>query len=133
MTASVIGWTFLSPPTVRKTVIRRIASKIGRDRFPLLMKVVRADNLAKTDYAKAQYIPCLDLIDRAFREILADEDCLSLKELAINGKDLMNMGIKPGKEIGRILNHCLELVLENPKLNTQETLKALAEKMIAEY
>jgi len=123
----------VSPPTVRKTVIRRIASKIGRDRFPLLMKVVRADNLAKTDYAKAQYIPCLDLIDRAFREILADEDCLSLKELAINGKDLMNMGIKPGKEIGRILNHCLELVLENPKLNTQETLKALAEKMIAEY
>ena len=120
----------VTPAVVRKPVIRRVASKIGRDRFPLLMKVVRADNLAKTDYAKAQYIPCLDLIEQAFNEILAEEDCLSLKELAINGKDLMEMGIKPGKEIGLILNHCLELVLEKPELNQKEQLEKLAKGMI---
>ena len=123
MTVSATGWIFPSP-------LQLSANRSSGDRFPLLMKVVRADNLAKTDYAKAQYIPCLDLIEQAFNEILAEEDCLSLKELAINGKDLMEMGIKPGKEIGLILNHCLELVLEKPELNQKEQLEKLAKEMI---
>lgn len=117
------------PPTVRKKVVRRIISKIGQDRFPLLMKVNFADNLAKTDLAKTLIIPCLKQIEDAYGEIIAARDCLSLKELAINGKDLMEMGIKPGKEIGQILNQCLELVLENPEMNTKETLTSITQEM----
>ena len=49
-------------------------------------------------------------------------DCLSLKNLAVKGKDLMEAGVRPGKEMGVMLNHLLDLVLECPEMNTRETL-----------
>lgn len=116
--------------TANKKAIRRLASKIGRDLFPLLMKVNYADNLAKSDMAKQLIIPCLDVIEEAFREIAAADDCLTLKELAINGKDLMAMGIQPGKEIGRILGECLEWVLDEPERNERETLIAYVKECV---
>lgn len=118
----------VTPPAVRKAEVRRIASKIGRELFPQLMKVNMADNLAKSDLAKALIVPCLKEIEVAYGEIVADGNCLSLRELAINGKDLMAMGVKPGKEIGVILGHCLELVLDEPEMNTREGLMELAKR-----
>lgn len=118
----------VTPPAVRKAEVRRIASKIGRELFPQLMKVNMADNLAKSDLAKALIVPCLREIEAAYGEIVADGNCLSLRELAINGKDLMAMGVKPGKEIGLILGRCLELVLDEPEMNTREGLMELAKR-----
>lgn len=123
--------TSVEPPVVRKKAVRRIANKIGRELFPLLIKVNYADNMAKSEFAKSLIVPAIEMVEQAYREIIAADDCLSLKELAINGKDLMNMGLKPGKEIGLILNHCLELVLEAPEMNTRETLSEIADAMIA--
>lgn len=117
-------------PVVRKKAIRRLVCKIGRERFPLLMKVNYADNMAKSDLARRLILPCLEIIQEAFDEIIAADDCLSLKELAINGRDLMDMGLKPGKDIGRILSACLELVLEDPEKNEREKLLAVAREML---
>ena len=48
---------------------------------------------------------------------------LQLKqELAVSGSDLIAIGIKPGKEIGEILNRLLEMVIEDPELNQKEIL-----------
>lgn len=55
-------------------------------------------------------------------EILNQEQPLAIKDLTINGYDLMKMGIKPGKKMGEILNYLLEQVLESPELNTKEQL-----------
>ena len=52
-----------------------------------------------------------------YEEILAKKQCVSLKELAVTGKDLIAAGIQPGPEIGRILNELLEMVIEDPELN----------------
>lgn len=49
-------------------------------------------------------------------------DCLRLKDLAVNGQDLIAAGIKPGKEIGMILERMLDGVLENPEVNQKEIL-----------
>ena len=49
-------------------------------------------------------------------------DCLSLKELAVKGQDLIAVGVKPGKEMGEILAKLLELVLEEPQRNEREWL-----------
>ena len=54
--------------------------------------------------------------------ILERGDCYSIKDLAINGQDLIAAGVKPGKEMGDILKHCLERVIEDPTLNTREKL-----------
>ena len=45
-----------------------------------------------------------------------------MKELAVSGSDLIAIGIKPGKEIGEILNRLLEMVIEDPELNQKEIL-----------
>lgn len=59
-----------------------------------------------------------------YQQIMEKEQCLSLKELAVNGSDLIARGIQPGKEIGEILHQMLEKVLEEPELNEKEVLLA---------
>lgn len=120
----------VTPALIRKKAIRRIINQIGNDRFPLLMEVNRADNLAKSDLARRQILPYLDMIQEAYEEIIADGDCLSLKDLAINGKDLMELGLKPGKEIGRILEFCLETVLAEPEKNNRDALTAAVKELM---
>ena len=50
------------------------------------------------------------------------KQCLSIKQLAVTGRDLIADGMKPGKEIGEMLKALLEYVLEYPEANTKETL-----------
>ena len=52
-----------------------------------------------------------------YRKILEENQCISLKELAVNGKDLIEAGYRPGPEIGEKLNFLLEHVLECPEDN----------------
>ena len=49
-------------------------------------------------------------------------DCLFVKDMALTGKDLIALGVKPGKEMGQILNSLLDMVISDPKLNTREIL-----------
>lgn len=67
---------------------------------------------------------------RVLRQILAAGDCLTLKTLAFTGKDLMEMGVPAGKEIGRILSALLDAVQREPARNTREVLAAEAERLI---
>lgn len=55
-------------------------------------------------------------------QIRENGDCLSLKNLAVKGADLIAAGVKPGKELGDILNQMLDLVLECPEKNEKEIL-----------
>lgn len=63
-----------------------------------------------------------DELQELTSKIRSDGDCLSLKDLAVNGQDLIAAGIKPGKEIGIILEHMLNDVLEHPEDNQKEIL-----------
>ena len=69
----------------------------------------------------------------AFREkmeeVLAEEQCFSLRHLAINGKDLLYLGIPQGPEIGRILNVLLEQVVEEALPNEPDALREAARKV----
>ena len=118
-----------TPPVVNKRALRRLVSSIGRDRFPLLMEVNLADNLAKTEFARETHLPALDAVREAYAEIVEADDCLTLKELQLNGKDLMAMGIAPGKEIGRILGACLEWVLDEPERNKKDLLTEYVKRL----
>ncbi len=60
---------------------------------------------------------------RCLTEEIRDRgDCLDLKHLAVNGQDLIAVGIRPGKEMGRALEELLDRVLENPERNQKEVL-----------
>jgi tRNA nucleotidyltransferase (CCA-adding enzyme) len=109
-------------------IVRRAVNKIGEDIFPLLFEVRKADILAQSETYREEKLHLLALWEEGYAEILAKKECVSLKQLAVTGADLIQVGILPGKEMGRILNGLLEMVLEDPGLNTKEKLLAEVEK-----
>ena len=116
---------FASFEEVNKKTIRRWVSQLTPELFARLMVIQRADIDAQSDYHKEQKEQVLNETKRLFEEIIEEKNCLSIKELKINGKDLMNMGVPQGKEIGEILSWLLDQVLEQPELNERETLTEL--------
>ena len=64
----------------------------------------------------------LDTIMRQAEDIRSRGDCISLKMLAVTGSDLIQAGMKPGKQLGEALNRLFELVLEHPEMNEKDRL-----------
>jgi tRNA nucleotidyltransferase/poly(A) polymerase len=104
--------------------VRRFIVRAGEENLANVYRLRRADA-----YATAATEPgpdfLLPLADRA-EKILNEKQAFSLKDLAVNGSDLIDMGIPPGKTIGIILGELLETVLDDPAQNTRETLLAIA-------
>ena len=67
-------------------------------------------------------------MEAMYAEIIEQKQCLKLSELAIGGKDLIAIGVKPGPDMGRILKVLLDRVLEEPELNTREQLLAIVKE-----
>lgn len=102
--------------------VRRAVSRIGEEYFPLFLKVQRADILAQSTWLRAEKLERLDSVEKCWREILEKKQCVSLKTLAVTGKDLQAAGIPSGKQMGEILHRLLEQVLDNPGDNEREIL-----------
>lgn len=109
---------------VSEKFVRRLIFRAGRELYPSLMKVCRADILAQSSFRREEKLFLLGQMNEIYEEILQAKDCLSLRELAVSGADLIAAGISPGRQIGEILNRMLEDVLEEPKHNTKEYLMA---------
>ncbi len=107
----------LTPRAVRRAIV-----KTGEELFPYLLEVKRADFLAQSMYLRKEKEEELKQLEAIFNEVIANKDCTSLKMLAVGGSDLIAAGMKPGKELGETLHRLLELVLEDPSLNTKEYL-----------
>lgn len=117
-------------PAAAKSV-RRAMNRIGEDIFPYYMEVRRADVLAQSMYRRDEKIKNLDEVEALYREIIKEDQCVSLKGLAVSGKDLIALGMKPGKEIGACLDRLLEQVIEEPGWNEKGKLLELASVMNA--
>lgn len=115
----------LTPKQVRRAIVT-----LGEDLFPLLLEVKRGDFLAQSMYMRKEKEEELAELYRIYKQILEEKHCISLKDLALTGSDLIQAGMKPGKEIGEVLQYLFEIVLENPECNTKEILlKKVADKM----
>lgn len=108
------------PPTEKH--VRRAMSRIGTELFGEYLEVRRADVLAQSMYRREEKLKDLETVEKLYLRITEAGQCVSIKDLAVNGKDLIDAGMKPGKEIGEKLAEFLELVLEEPQLNTKEEL-----------
>lgn len=107
----------LEPEKLRKSIV-----KIGPELFPLLLEVKEADMLAQSTYKREEKQKELEDVRGVYQQILDAEDCLTLKNLAVTGRDLIEQGMKPGKELGETLQKLFEYVLEHPEKNTKEDL-----------
>ena len=102
--------------------IRRAMNRVGETDYPLLFEIRYADTMAQSDYLRAEKLALLEETKAVYREIIERNDCTNLKSLAVNGRDLIELGISPGKELGKILNNMLMDVLDEPTHNTKEYL-----------
>lgn len=109
-------------PAVTPRNIRRAMNRVGLRQYPELFAVKRADARAKAPRFLQEFLDYVDAYQRQYQEILDEGQCISLKELAVGGADLIAAGMKPGKELGAVLSQMLELVLEHPECNTKEIL-----------
>ena len=110
-------------------LVRRAMNRIGEDLFAEYLEVRMADTLAQSAYQREEKLQNLQDIRSCYEEIIENKQCVSLKELAVTGSDLIADGMAPGKEIGHVLNLLLEQVLEKPELNDKETLLRLRKEM----
>lgn len=107
----------LTERTVRRAIVRN-----GEAQYPDLFAVKRADILAQSDYYKKEKLEYLAQYEALYQQILKKSQCLSLKDLAVNGSDLIAAGVKPGREIGLVLKQMLQDVVDDPALNDQDIL-----------
>lgn len=113
----------------KKNSIRRLLGQVGRDFFPLIMEIKKADMAAQSDYKLDEKQLQLEALISRYEEIIASDDCVSMKELKVNGGDLIKLGVKPGPQLGRILNKLLDIVIEDPEKNDREYLLDKAKNM----
>ena len=114
-TVTLVG-EYKNPIPETATDVRRILNRIGPELFNDLMDLYESSGVSP------------DVIDRLLEiksTIIIRGDAYTLKQLAITGNDLLNMGYTPGPEMGDILEGLLERVLEDPTLNSFEILQRI--------
>ena len=111
---------------VGKKYVKRWLNKIGEEQFRRLLKVRKADILGqKPDYEQSR-IDKVDNIEKILEEVLQEDECFSLKDLAVNGKDLMDIGYKSGRQLGAALQGLLDCVIGEEVNNNKEELLEMA-------
>ena len=115
---------------VGKKYVKRWLNKIGEEQFRRLLNVRRADIKAQADMNQETRLQKIDNIGYILDEVLQDDECFSLKDLAVNGKDLIAIGYKSGKEIGEVLNNLLDSVISGEYINEKEKLLEIAERRL---
>ncbi len=107
------------------SAVRRFMNKIGIEYIPALFALRRADNIGSGARSPRMY--ALDALWQRVQEEIAAANAFSLSDLGIDGNDVMKeLGLGPSPEVGRIIRALFEKVLDDPALNTRETLLGLA-------
>lgn len=113
----------------RKAVAKAVYT-VGEDIFPDLLKVKRADKRAQIPSGIREGLEYVDSVEKIYMEMKSENQCLALKDMAINGHDLLGMGFREGREVGRVLSKLFEKVLDDPSLNEKNALAKLAKGML---
>lgn len=108
-------------------IIRCKAAQIGADRLEDILLFEKLYYKAVENEANAETALRMNERLHAIRD---RKECISIHELALNGSDLIAMGMKPGRQLGELLQKCLEHVLKVPEDNTYDTLSGLVGKLM---
>jgi len=106
--------------------LKRLIARVGTDLIDDLIDLQMADVKAS---GNPDDLSAVLRLKAGVEEILASGDPLTVKDLAVNGRDLIEWGMKEGREVGIVLKAMLDRVLEDPSLNTKEGLRAVFEEL----
>lgn len=118
---------------VGKKYVKRWLNKLGEKQFRRLLDVRRADIkgqkvVCSTD--KKDKIEKLDIIEKLIDEVIQENQCFTLKDLAVNGNDLIQIGYNPDKQLGEVLNILLNGVINEEFENKKDSLLNIAKEML---
>ena len=113
--------------------VRRMFSAVGVENVPMLLEMKRADLLGQSTYQRESKMAQVDYYEAQYQECLENQTCLTKKDLALNGDDLIAMGMKQGKDVGFVIDRLFDAVIESPELNDKEKLMQLAHKLMTPF
>ncbi len=109
-------------PALSEEGVRRAVVQLTPRLFPQFLTVKRSDIRGQNPEVQEEKLRYMDQVEEIYHRILERGDCLSLRQLAVSGNDLMDAGIPKGKQVGAILAKLFDEVLQDPALNTKEYL-----------
>ncbi len=104
-----------------KRLLRRRLGKFGRELMEKILLLQESDLRGK-GYGVGDEIGQFSVLRQLMDEIMAEDACLSLKDLAVSGSDLLEIGFAPGPDIGKCLNRLLALVQDEELPNEKTAL-----------
>ena len=123
--ALLVRWHDDRFPLTRRDLLG-LLQKLGPEAAQQLLKIKRADNLAKVP--KPRYFERLEQAEEMLQQLLAEGACYHISHLAINGSDLQRLGYV-GPAIARTLQRLLLQVMDGALPNEKEALCAYAERI----
>lgn len=105
-----------------RRMVRRAMNKMGEDLLPMIIQVKQADILSQSGHCREEKLKQLERWNVLYQEIMEKRECVSIKSLAVTGRDLIALGMKPGPQLGDTLKSLLAIVLDHPELNEKEYL-----------
>lgn len=114
-----------------RRVARRLLSKIGVDRVKQLILVKRSDILSHSEKAHGNRLETLYEFASIVDDIIAENECFTIKDLAVNGHDICALGVS-GPIVGRVLNYLLDRVIDETLENDHGALIMEAKIFIGE-
>lgn len=120
----VHGYVLYHDVRVEETekALRQAINKIGTDYFPGLFDIGYADTMGQSDYLRQEKLDKNAKLRNIYEKLIEEGQPVSMKDLAVNGADLIRSGIEPGKAMGDILKAMLADVVDEPKHNTKDYL-----------
>ena len=112
-----------------KKLLRRRLGKLGQERLEALLILQEAD-MGSKGTGKPENMAQFALLRNMIAEVLAEEACFSIKDLAVTGRDLQQLGLLPGPNMGRCLNWLLEQVQDEILPNDKQSLLEAAKKFM---
>lgn len=116
--------------TVERKSVKRWLNKLGEEQFRRLLRIRIADIKAQTSDFERERIQKITDIQMLLDDVLQEKECFTLKELAINGKDLIQYGVPEGKTIGTVLNTLLTMVIDGEISNDKDSLLQMTELLL---
>lgn len=114
----------------QKKTVRRWLGRLGEARMRALIQVQRADQMAQSSYLRAEKKARLDDLEACVNEIVAAQLCVCLRDLAVNGRDLLAAGFAQGEQVGTALSRLLEDVIDERLPNERTALLQAAQQML---
>lgn len=112
-------------PKVRRKTVKKLMKRVGEENLEPLFQLQEADIKASSppfDFSE------IKMLREEVKSVLDAEEPLSVKDLDVNGHDLIGIGVVQGRDVGEVLNKLLEEVLGDSRLNQRDVLLSLAKE-----